>query len=88
MMNVLVVSPEFLLARDEGLVNDDHIVAELGEVLLGTAVGRASDDEITLFKSLGLGVEDLAAAELVYRRARERGGGTEVPFGGDSSHAG
>ena len=49
-------------------------------MLAGTAPGRASDDELTVFKSLGIGVEDLASAELVYRRAREQGVGVEVEF--------
>jgi ornithine cyclodeaminase/alanine dehydrogenase-like protein (mu-crystallin family) len=61
-------------------VGPDHIKAELGEILEGVHPGRTSDDEFTLFKSLGLAVEDLAAAELVVERARERGIGTEVEF--------
>lgn len=61
-------------------LGEEAIAAELGEVLVGTHPGRASDDELTVFKSLGLGVEDLAAAELVVRRAREQGAGVEVPF--------
>jgi len=55
-----------------------EIKAELGELLLGTAGGRSSDGEITLFKSLGLAVEDLAAAVFLYDRARERGRGVMV----------
>jgi ornithine cyclodeaminase/alanine dehydrogenase-like protein (mu-crystallin family) len=58
----------------------DRIAAELGEVLIGAHPGRTADDELTVFKSLGLGVEDLAAAELVVRKAREQGAGTEVDF--------
>ena len=57
-----------------------RIAAELGEVLEGAHPGRSRDDELTVFKSLGLGVEDLAAAELVVRKAREQGVGTEVAF--------
>ncbi len=49
-------------------------------MLVGTHPGRASEDELTLFKSLGLAVEDLASAELVVRRAREQGVGSEVEF--------
>ncbi len=59
---------------------DDRIAAELGEVLVGAHPGRTDDDELTVFKSLGLGVEDLAAAELVVRKARAQGAGTEVEF--------
>jgi ornithine cyclodeaminase len=59
---------------------EERIAAELGEVLVGSHPGRTSDDELTVFKSLGLGVEDLATAELVVRLAREQGVGTEVEF--------
>jgi ornithine cyclodeaminase/alanine dehydrogenase-like protein (mu-crystallin family) len=58
----------------------ERIAAELGEVLVGEHPGRTGEDELTVFKSLGLGVEDLAAAELVVRKAREQGVGTEVEF--------
>lgn len=58
----------------------EHIRAELGEVLTGAHPGRADGDELTVFKSLGLAVEDLAAAELIVRKARERGIGTEVEY--------
>jgi alanine dehydrogenase len=51
---------------------------ELGEVLAGLAPGRRDDGELTLFRSLGLAVEDLAAAELAVAMARERAIGTEV----------
>ena len=61
-------------------LGEEHIRAELGEVLIGAHPGRASSDELTVFKSLGLAVEDLAAAELIVRKARERGIGTEVEF--------
>jgi ornithine cyclodeaminase len=61
-------------------LGEDAIAAELGEVLVGAHPGRASAGELTVFKSLGLAVEDLAAAELVVRTAREQGVGTEVPF--------
>ena len=59
---------------------EERIAAELGEVLVGTHPGRTDTAELTVFKSLGLGVEDLAAAELVVRKARARGIGTEVDF--------
>ena len=58
----------------------EAIAAELGEVLTGAHPGRTAPDELTVFKSLGLAVEDLAAAELVVRRAREQRVGVEVPF--------
>jgi len=54
--------------------------AELGELLLGTAPGRAGDDEITVFESLGLAAEDLAAARYVYIQALRQGAGTKADF--------
>ncbi len=71
---------DFLLAVAEGAIARDHIHAELGEVILGTKTGRTSDREITLFKSLGLGAEDLAAADRVLAKAEASGRGTVVPF--------
>jgi ornithine cyclodeaminase len=71
---------DYLFAMREGAIGPDHIRAEVGELLLGTKAGRTSPDEITLFKSLGLAVEDLAAAEHVYRKAQEQGIGTWVEF--------
>ena len=73
-------SGEYRAAVDAGAIGPEHILAELGEVLVGDHPGRRSEDELTLFKSLGLAVEDLAAAELVVARARAEGAGTEVEF--------
>lgn len=61
-------------------LGEHHIRAEVGEVLIGAHPGRTDEDELTVFKSLGLAVEDLAAAELIVRKARGRGIGTEVEF--------
>jgi len=69
---------DYLFPMREGLIGPDHIKAELGEVLIGAHPGRTSDDELTVFKSLGLAVEDLAAAEHVLRRAEAEGVGTVV----------
>jgi ornithine cyclodeaminase len=71
---------DYLLAVDEAGIGPDHIRAELGELLIGEAEGRRAAEELTVFKSLGIAVEDLAAAELCVTRAAERGVGTEVPF--------
>jgi ornithine cyclodeaminase len=71
---------DYILAAAEGAVGPEHIKAELGEVLAGMHQGREHEDELTVFKSLGIAVEDLASAELVTQRARERGVGVEVPF--------
>jgi len=62
-------SGDYLLAAREGLINADSLVAEIGELLIGTKLGRTSADEITLFKSLGLAIEDVACAEYLYQKA-------------------
>jgi ornithine cyclodeaminase len=81
--SALAEAGDFLQARDEGVVGDDHIVAELGEVLLGSDPGRRSPGEITLFKSVGVAVEDLAAARVVYAGAMAAGTGTRLELGGE-----
>ncbi|MDR7545168.1 MAG: ornithine cyclodeaminase family protein [Armatimonadota bacterium] len=73
---------DFLLARGEGRIGDDHICGEIGEVILGRVPGRTAPGEITLFKSVGLGIEDVAAAHHVYTRALETGAGVRVTLGG------
>jgi ornithine cyclodeaminase/alanine dehydrogenase-like protein (mu-crystallin family) len=67
-------------ALESEAIAPGHIRGEIGEVLIGAAPGRSSPVELTVFRSLGLAVEDLAAAEYVVRRARETDAGTEVPF--------
>src|SRR5579871_1577560 len=67
----LVESGDVVLGMTEGRFGPDHIVAEIGELVNGAA-GRTSDTQVTIFKSLGLAVEDVTAADLVYRRAVER----------------
>ncbi len=62
----------------EGLITESHIHAELGELLLGQCPGRTSSDQITLYKSVGVAAQDVAAAELVLAGARRRGVGLEV----------
>jgi ornithine cyclodeaminase len=69
---------DFLIPKREGLITEDHLVGELGELLTGKAAGRESDEEITLFKSLGLAIEDLATGYFVYEKAMERNIGTLV----------
>lgn len=68
--NVLLAGAEFLAARQAGLVDDTHIVAEIGEVLLGRVAGRRDPADITLYKSLGHSVQDLAAVKYLYRSLR------------------
>ena len=76
-------SGDFLIPKSEGRFGDDHLVGELGDVLEGKTTGRRSGAEITLFKSLGLAIEDLASAHLVAERAAARGIGTgSIEIGG------
>lgn len=69
---------EYIKGREEGFVEAGLVVPEIGEVLIGDHPGRTSETEITLFRSLGLAVEDIASAQVVYERALERGIGTQV----------
>jgi ornithine cyclodeaminase len=80
--STLAEAGDFLLARAEGAVQSDHIRGEIGELSLGKIPGRSRSDEVTLFKSLGLAVEDVAAAQFVHARAVEAGVGLEVVLGG------
>ena len=74
---------DLLIPRAEGRIGDDHVEAELGEVLAsGLRRPRAATDR-TVFKSLGLAVEDLAAARVVYARAVAEGRGTWIELGGE-----
>lgn len=81
--SALAEAGDFLIPKREGAIGDDHIVGEIGELLLGRIDGRRSTDEITVFKSLGLAVEDVAAAWHVYHRATAAGVGTRVELGGE-----
>jgi len=71
---------DYLIPAQEGVLGPEHIRAELGEILIGAATGRTSPDEITVFKSLGLAIEDLASAAHVYRNAQEQNLGSWVEF--------
>ena len=74
-------SGDYLMAlRDSAIAGPEHIRAELGEILTGTAKGRTSREEITLFKSLGIAIEDLASAQFLYGKAKESGTGTWIDF--------
>jgi len=85
--SALAEAGDFLIARAEGVVGDDHIVGELGDVLLGRVAGRQEDNQITLFESLGLAIEDLAAAHYVLTAAIRSGAGIEVDLGGTHGDA-
>jgi ornithine cyclodeaminase len=73
---------EILIPCAEGAITESHIVGELGEVLIGRVPGRQSAGEVTLFKSLGIAIEDLAAAHSAYQRAKAEGVGIVVELGG------
>lgn len=80
--SLLAESGDFLIPKAEGRFGDDHLVGELGDVFEGKVPGRRSSKEITLFKSLGLAIEDLASAQFVATRAAERQVGTVLEIGG------
>jgi ornithine cyclodeaminase len=75
-------SADYLIPLREGRITEARVAGEIGEILIGTVPGRTDRDEITLFKSLGLAVEDLAAAAHVYARAEREGVGASVALGG------
>jgi ornithine cyclodeaminase/alanine dehydrogenase len=74
----LAEAGDLLIPIEEGAVNADHIQASLGEVVIGTRPGRTDAEQITLFKSCGLAIQDVSTARAVLAAARERGIGTEV----------
>jgi ornithine cyclodeaminase len=78
--SVSTESGDYLRALADGAIQPDHVRAELGEILIGAAPGRSGDQEITVFESLGLAVEDLAAAALTYRKAVAAGVGCQAEF--------
>ena len=80
--SVLAESGDYLLAAAEGAIGPEHIRAEIGDLLAGTAPdqGRRNPAEITIFESLGLAIEDLAAAVAAYHAARETGAGNWIEF--------
>lgn len=71
---------ELLHAIRAGRVTEAHVLGEIGEVLAGRVAGRRNDEEITVYKSLGIAAQDLAAAMFVYQRALERQAGTVAPL--------
>ena len=69
---------DIMIPLAEGHIEESHFYAELGDVLIGKLPGRESDDEITLFKSNGLAIQDVATAKLIYDKAVEAGIGAEI----------
>jgi ornithine cyclodeaminase len=74
----LVESGDVVMGMAEGHFDAAHIAGELGDVAAGRLAGRTCDREVTIFKSLGLAVEDVATAALAARRANERGLGISL----------
>jgi ornithine cyclodeaminase/alanine dehydrogenase-like protein (mu-crystallin family) len=80
--SALAESGDLRMAVAEGAIGGDAIVAELAELVSGRAAGRGAAEEITIFDSLGVAIEDLAAAQALYARANATGAGTWLEFGG------
>jgi ornithine cyclodeaminase/alanine dehydrogenase-like protein (mu-crystallin family) len=80
--SALAEAGDILIPMSEGLFTSEHIRGEIGGVLMGSEPGRESPDEITLFKSLGLAIEDLAAARHIYDKGVALGTGIWVSLGG------
>jgi ornithine cyclodeaminase/alanine dehydrogenase-like protein (mu-crystallin family) len=76
----LAEAGDVVLPIREGAIDESHIAGELGQLAAGAIAGRQSPGEVTLFKSLGMAVEDVAAAHLAYHRAAERGLGRGIPW--------
>ena len=74
----MAAAGELLKAIESGAVTEAHIVGEIGEVVTGTVSGRQSPDEITMYKSLGVSAQDLAAGHAIWRMAQKEGAGIEV----------
>ncbi|MEE4165589.1 MAG: hypothetical protein V2I35_06285 [Desulfocapsaceae bacterium] len=77
-VSALEETGDLIIPISRKLMTAEHICAEIGEVAAGTVAGRRSDDEVTLFKSVGVAVQDLAAAAAILRRAEELDIGTVV----------
>jgi ornithine cyclodeaminase/alanine dehydrogenase-like protein (mu-crystallin family) len=69
---------DLLIPMKEGRIDQSHFADEIGEVAAGKKPGRRSPDEVTIYKSVGIAVEDVATGAIVLQRAREKGVGTQV----------
>jgi ornithine cyclodeaminase/alanine dehydrogenase len=78
----LAEAGDVVIPLKANVINESHIYAEIGEIIAGKKRGRIGDGEVTLFKSVGLGVQDAAAACLAYKKAREAGVGFEAELFG------
>lgn len=77
-LSALAETGDLIIPISQGLITEDHVCAELGAVVAGEMAGRQSDDQVTLFKSVGLAVQDLAAAAVAARNAQSAELGTVV----------
>lgn len=77
-LTALHESGDVLIPLGEGAIDADHFGDEIGEVVVGAKPGRSAPEQITLYNSLGIGLQDLAAARLLIDAARRRGIGTEI----------
>lgn len=73
-------SGDLLLALADGSITRDQVMPELGDVITGAALGRTSPDDITLYNSVGIAIQDLAICSLIVERARQKGIGHEINF--------
>ena len=80
--STLAEAGDFLVPRSEGAITDAHILGELGDLLAGSVKGRINRDDVTLFKSLGLAVEDVASLRHIHTKALASGAGARVSLGG------
>jgi ornithine cyclodeaminase len=79
-VSAIAEAGELYHAQQAGLVGETHILGEIGEVLSAQVLGRTSDTDITVYKSVGIAAQDIAAAHVIYHRAIQEGIGTRVPF--------
>jgi ornithine cyclodeaminase len=79
---------DLLIPIREGAIDESHVLGEIGEVVLGKIEGRTSNEDVTLFESVGLAIEDLAATEHAWRRAAAEGAGRPVRLSGEGEGRG
>jgi len=75
-------SGDYLFPLKEGAITEAHLLGEIGEVFTGKIPGRQSRDDVTIYESLGIALEDLASAHFIHRQAKETGAGTWLEWGG------
>jgi len=76
----LAEAGDLLIPIKEGAITEDHVYASLGEIVIGKKKGRETEEEITVFKSCGLAIQDVSTAYAIYKAAVEKGAGTEFVF--------